>query len=169
MPSGLPHPLPTHALRLTLDEAELVRLAGLLAERLTAGDCIALRGDLGTGKTTFARALVRAVLKEPALDVPSPTFALRQDYGRPEHAVVHFDLYRIADARDLDELGFDETLGCAITVIEWPERAGDVLPHERIEVRLTESAAADRRNVTLTGWGAAAATVAGVEQALAGQ
>ena len=156
-----------HELQVTLDEAALVRLAGLLAARLAAGDCVALSGDLGAGKTTFARALVRAVLGEPALDVPSPTFALRQDYGGPGCTIVHFDLYRIADARELDELGFDETIGNAITVIEWPERAGDALPRERIDLHLTESADVDSRIVTLTGWGAAAATVAGIEQALA--
>ena len=80
-----------------LDEPALVALAGRLARVLVAGDCVALRGDLGAGKTTFARALIRAFVADPALDVPSPTFALRQDYAGPRGAIVHLDLYRITE------------------------------------------------------------------------
>ncbi len=139
-----------------MSETELVRLARDLAGVLIAGDCVALRGDLGAGKTTFARALVRGLLDDPAHDVPSPTFALRQDYAGSRGAVVHLDLYRVTDVRELDELGFEESAPRAITIIEWPERAEAALPPARFEVQLQNGSRADVRHVTLTGIGTAA-------------
>lgn len=138
-----------------LSETELEQLAWNVAGELVVGDCVALRGALGAGKTTFARALVRALLNDLAHDVPSPTFALRQDYASPRGAVVHLDLYRITDASELDELGFEESAPRAITIIEWPERAEAALPPARFEVRLQNGSRADVRHVTLTGFGGA--------------
>jgi N-acetylmuramate 1-kinase len=155
---------PTKAplLAVTLSETQLQELAVSLAGVLVPGDCVALRGALGAGKTTFARALVRALLNDPAHDVPSPTFALRQDYAGPRGAVVHLDLYRVTDVRELDELGFEESAPQAITIIEWPERAEAALPPARFEVRLQNGSRADVRHVTLTGFGAAAPRVSHV-------
>ena len=134
-----------------LDESALGALAGRLARVLVAGDCVALRGDLGAGKTSFARALIRAFVADPALDVPSPTFALRQDYAGPRGAIVHLDLYRITEPRDLDEIGFEDTLVNAVTVVEWPERAGAALPAARIDIALTDTPSSETRRVTIRG------------------
>ncbi len=139
-----------------LDEVGLIHFAHAMAAVLAPGDCVALRGQLGMGKTTFARALVRALLRDPALDVPSPTFALRQDYSSALGQVVHFDLYRISEPCELDELGFADALETSITVIEWPERAEADLPEDRFEMNLTTAPLADTRQVILRGYGAVA-------------
>ncbi|GHU02390.1 hypothetical protein FACS1894186_6970 [Alphaproteobacteria bacterium] len=94
---------------------------------------VALRGELGAGKSVFARAFVRYFL--PEADVPSPTFTLVQPYQPPDGAlpVWHFDLYRLKSPEELVELGWDEALR-GIVLVEWPERAGDFLPDDRIDV-----------------------------------
>lgn len=145
----------TPPLTLTLDEAGLERLAAALGRVLKPGCCIALWGDLGAGKTTFARALIRALLADPAHEVPSPTFALRQDYASARGAIVHFDLYRVTDPSELEELGFDEAMASAITLVEWPDRAGTLLPPGCITIALATATSADARTVTLSGLPAA--------------
>ncbi len=112
------------------------------------GDCLALHGDLGAGKSTLARALIRCMADDPALDVPSPTFTLVQSY-RLRIALAHFDLYRIADPAELVELGLDEALAEGAVLVEWPERAGAELPADTIHIRLGEEA--DGRRVSFDG------------------
>jgi tRNA threonylcarbamoyl adenosine modification protein YjeE len=143
-----------------LSEAELQAFAADVAAVLLPGDCVALRGDLGAGKSTFARALIRAFLGDPGHDVPSPTFALRQDYAGPRGSIAHFDLYRLTAASELDELGFDETLATAISIVEWPERAASLLPREHLEVALTEGASTEARLIEIGGSGRAVGAVA---------
>lgn len=109
------------------DEAATIRFGEDMALALKRGDCVALSGDLGAGKTTFARALIRAIADDEALEVPSPTFTLVQTYAL-KLPVAHFDLYRIADAAEIDELGFDEALADGICLVEWPEKGEGVLP-----------------------------------------
>jgi N-acetylmuramate 1-kinase len=152
------HPI---GLALELAEAELLQLAKAFSSLLVRGDCVALQGDLGAGKTTFARTLVRAFLSDPAHDVPSPTFALRQDYRGARGDIAHFDLYRLSDARELDELGFDEGLEHRITLVEWPERAVSSLPPDRFELQLSAGSQPDVRHVALNGLGRAAARATG--------
>ena len=105
------------------DEAATTAFAAAIAPLLRPGDLVALSGDLGAGKTTFARALIRALAGNPVLEVPSPTFTLVQTYGEARIPVSHFDLYRLADGSELDELGLDDALASGIALVEWPERA----------------------------------------------
>src|SRR5512145_1480281 len=143
-----------------LDEAGSMRLAELIALQIRRGDAIALSGDLGAGKTTLARALIGALLGEGAPEVPSPTFALQQTYATPRLAVSHFDFYRLSGLEEAAELGFEEALDAGAVIVEWPERAASLLPADRIEVTLSETASPDRRLVTVHGIGAAAARAA---------
>lgn len=115
-------------------EAATVELGQDLALAFQAGDCLALWGDLGAGKSTLCRALLRALADDPDLEVPSPTFTLVQSYEL-RLPVSHFDLYRLADVSELDELGFDEALATGICLVEWPDRAGRALPKDRIDIR----------------------------------
>lgn len=102
------------------------KLAKAFAPILTNGDVIALRGDLGAGKTEFARALLREL--GAAGDIPSPTFTLVQTYDLPKLRVSHFDLYRLKSENELDELGWDDATADGAVLVEWPERAGSRLP-----------------------------------------
>ncbi|CAD7049410.1 tRNA (adenosine(37)-N6)-threonylcarbamoyltransferase complex ATPase subunit type 1 TsaE [Pseudorhizobium endolithicum] len=130
------------------DEAATIQLGEDLALALRPGDCLALSGDLGAGKSTLARSLLRAVADDDGLEVPSPTFTLVQSYGL-RIPVSHFDLYRLGDSSELDELGFDEALASGICLVEWPEMAHELLPASRITLRLEHRA--DGRLATLTG------------------
>lgn len=102
-----------------------------------AGDVIALKGDLGAGKSTLARALIRALADDANLEVPSPTFTLVQSY-ETRVPVDHFDLYRLSTPDELDELGLDDALAQGVVLVEWPERAGDRLPENALWVDLAE-------------------------------
>ncbi len=117
------------------DERSTDRLGEDLALALRAGDCLALSGDLGTGKSSLARALLRAMADDEELEVPSPTFTLVQSYDL-RIPVSHFDLYRLGDPGELTELGFDEALQNGICLVEWPEMAEGDLPVDRINLRL---------------------------------
>ena len=122
---------------MTLDLPDLAAteaLARRIAPHLRAGQVIALEGGLGAGKTSFARALVSALLGEPT-DVPSPTYTLVQTYDGPDFPIYHFDLYRLDDPADLDELGWEDTLD-GLALIEWPGKAGARLPAWRMTISL---------------------------------
>ncbi|HJS31513.1 MAG TPA: tRNA (adenosine(37)-N6)-threonylcarbamoyltransferase complex ATPase subunit type 1 TsaE [Alphaproteobacteria bacterium] len=141
-------------------ESELPDLVATeaLARRLAAvarvGDVIAVSGGLGAGKTAFARAFIRARAgDESALEVPSPTFTLVQVYELPTAPVWHFDLYRLVDPEDAWEIGLEEALAEAITLIEWPERLGPLLPVERLDVALLSGRSANSRRVRVAGHG----------------
>lgn len=134
--------------RLSLPGLEAVdRLGRAIAARLQPGDVVALRGDLGAGKTTLARAILAALGHEG--DVPSPTFTLVQSYDLKDMAIAHFDLYRLKTPDEIVELGFDDTLLAGAALIEWPEQAEPYLPDERLDVRLD----AEPRQVHLDGHG----------------
>jgi tRNA threonylcarbamoyladenosine biosynthesis protein TsaE len=154
------------------DEAATARLARSLAALARNGDVIALVGELGSGKTAFARAFINALPRPEAApertrehaqeraqepvepeEVPSPTFTLLQTYERAPAPVWHFDLYRLARPDEVYELGFEEALGDGILVIEWPERLGPLLPAERLELRFDFAGRAEARRVSLTGTG----------------
>jgi tRNA threonylcarbamoyladenosine biosynthesis protein TsaE len=132
------------------DEAATIRLGQGLAGLARPGDVVALGGTLGVGKTTLARAFIRA-LTTPDEEVPSPTFTLVQTYDTDAGVVWHFDLYRIERPGDAFELGLDDALADGITLIEWPERLGPLLPRRRLDVVL-EAGAGSGRRARLTGW-----------------
>src|ERR1051325_1487247 len=115
------------------------RLAADLASILKAGDLVTLSGDLGAGKTAFARALIRHLAGDETLDVPSPTFTLVQTYALPRFTVVHADLYRVAHSGELAELGVDEAADNAVVLLEWPDRAAEVLPADRLDIAFTRA------------------------------
>ncbi len=123
-------------------EAAMASLATALAAVLRPGDTIALSGDLGAGKSTFARALIRAL--GWGGEVPSPTFTLVQSYDPPDVRVPvwHVDLYRLAGPDDADALGLFET--DAALVIEWPERLGGRLPADALHLTISGSGDAPR-------------------------
>jgi tRNA threonylcarbamoyladenosine biosynthesis protein TsaE len=139
--------------RLLANEAETGELAGRLAAIVGAGDIIALRGDLGAGKTALARAFVRAYGRADE-EVPSPTFTLLQVYEPSEAsapAVWHFDLFRVSSPEDALELGIEEAFASAITLIEWPERLGALLPARRLELGLAPGGDPESRRLRIRG------------------
>jgi tRNA threonylcarbamoyladenosine biosynthesis protein TsaE len=117
-------------------EEDTARLAAIIAAEAKAGNIYALHGDLGAGKTCFARGFIRA-LAGVDIDVPSPTFTLVQTYDTPRGTVCHFDLYRLKSPEDVLEIGWDDALAEAICLIEWPDRAGAFLPPGRTDITLS--------------------------------
>jgi tRNA threonylcarbamoyladenosine biosynthesis protein TsaE len=132
----------------TLDATEaLARRVGAL---LRPGDAVLLSGPLGAGKSAFARALLRDLAGDPALDVPSPSFTLVQSYETPLGLVHHYDLWRVEPGPDLRELGLDEALR-DITLIEWPDRLGSQAPADALWMTITPLPDGTRR-ARLAGW-----------------
>ena len=114
------------------DEAATAALAARISALAAAGDIIALKGDLGAGKTTFARGFIRA--RGGLEEVPSPTFTLVQIYELGSAAVWHFDLYRVTSPEEAWELGIEDAFAEGISLIEWPERLGPLMPPRRLEI-----------------------------------
>jgi tRNA threonylcarbamoyladenosine biosynthesis protein TsaE len=133
-------------------ESETSALAARIAGVAKAGDVIALHGELGSGKTSLARGFIRARGRGDE-EVPSPTFTLVEvyEFSDDKPAVWHFDLYRLTRSEDVYELGFEEALGGAVLLIEWPKRLGPLLPRERLDVELSAGASAKARRVRLCG------------------
>src|SRR5262245_45875900 len=119
------------------DEHATYRLMVDIASALEPGDFVTLSGDLGAGKTTFVRALIRYLGGDTNIEVPSPTFTLMQVYDLPQFPLVHADFYRLADAAELAELGFEDLPEGAVVLLEWPDRAAGLLPRDRIDIALT--------------------------------
>lgn len=116
---------------------------------LRPGDVVALRGELGAGKSELARAVIRA-RAGAAIEVPSPTFTLIQLYPLADLLIGHADLYRLGSADELDILGLDELLAEGALLVEWPERAEGRLPAPPLLLELGETAAPDGRVLTIT-------------------
>jgi tRNA threonylcarbamoyladenosine biosynthesis protein TsaE len=135
------------------DQEATERLGRAVAARLRAGEAVCLYGPLGAGKSTLARALVRALTDE-ATEVPSPTFTLVQTYAGRTFPVAHFDLYRIERADEAYEIGLDEALETGAVVIEWPERLGQALPPDRLAIHLARGDSAEARTAQTLGFGA---------------
>jgi tRNA threonylcarbamoyladenosine biosynthesis protein TsaE len=145
------------------DLAATAGLAKALAARAVLRDVVALWGGLGAGKTTFARAFIQARPGGDAVtEVPSPTFTLVQVYELPDAPVWHFDLYRLTNAEDAWELGIEEALATGISLIEWPDRLGGLLPAERLDVELQAGAEPTARKARLRGRGGWANRLSGL-------
>src|SRR6266403_2037643 len=144
------------------DEAATAQLMADLALLIGPGDVITLSGDLGAGKTAAARAMIRYLASDEALEVPSPTFTLVQGYDLPSFPLVHADLYRVNDASELEEIGLSPLPEGSAALIEWPERAPGALPADRIDIALSHRPAlgSTARAAEITGFGKAAAQVA---------
>jgi tRNA threonylcarbamoyl adenosine modification protein YjeE len=137
------------------DETATDRLAMDIAISLRPGDLITLSGDLGAGKTTLARGIIRALASDARLEVPSPTFTLLQLYELPRFPVVHADLYRVKTLAELSELGWEEAAEGAAVMVEWPERAAAFIQADRLDVSLSVNAdlPLNARQIHLTGFG----------------
>jgi tRNA threonylcarbamoyl adenosine modification protein YjeE len=144
------------------NETATAHLMADLALLIGPGDVITLSGDLGVGKTAAARAMIRYLAGDDAVEVPSPTFTLAQAYDLPPFPLVHADLYRINDAAELEEIGLSPLPEGTVALIEWPERAASALPHDRIDIALSHRPAlgSTARAAEITGYGKAAAQVA---------
>lgn len=116
------------------DEEETLNFGARLAQMLESGDVVALYGDLGMGKTTLSRGLIKSLIPELE-DVPSPTYTIVQVYEPDAFQLWHFDLYRLDDPSEVIEIGLEEAL-IDVCLIEWPEKAGNYLPQSRLSVTL---------------------------------
>jgi tRNA threonylcarbamoyl adenosine modification protein YjeE len=143
------------------DEQATRRLAIDIASALEAGDVVTLSGDLGAGKTTFARALIRYLAGNPDIEVPSPTFTLMQGYDLPQFQLIHVDLFRLSGSAELTELGFGDLPDDAVVLVEWPDRAAGLLPPNRLDIALTlaPKLKLEFRHARITGYGALAPRV----------
>ncbi len=144
------------------NEAATAHLMADLALLVGPGDVITLSGDLGAGKTAAARAMIRYLAGDDALEVPSPTFTLVQFYELPSFQLLHADLYRVNDPAELEEIGLAPLPDGVVALIEWPERAPAMLPVDRIDIAFSHRPAqgANARAAEITGHGKAAAQVA---------
>jgi N-acetylmuramate 1-kinase len=144
------------------NETATAHLMADLALLIGPGDVITLSGDLGAGKTAAARALIRYLAGDDALEVPSPTFTLAQVYDLPAFPLVHADLYRVNDPLELEEIGLSPLPEGTVALIEWPERAPAALPQDRTDIALSHRPAlgSTARAAEITGYGKAAAQVA---------
>jgi len=134
------------------NEAATAALAARIADLAMPGDVIALSGDLGAGKTAFARAFIRARSGDKDFTVPSPTFTLVQVYEMDRAPIWHFDFYRLRHPDEVRELGLEEALGEGISLIEWPEVAKDLLPAaQTLEIALSPGAAPEERRASASG------------------
>lgn len=131
------------------DDAATARLGAALAQVLRPGDIVVLEGDLGAGKTALARAVIRSLMGDEGMDVPSPSFALVQPYEGRGQVVLHADLYRLAAAGDVSELGlFDDPR--AIVIVEWAERSPEVEAEATVRVALSVPRSGEGRDAEIS-------------------
>ena len=132
------------------DLAATIAFASRIAAIMQPGDAILLEGPLGAGKTEFARAVLRAATRTPALEVPSPTFTLVQSYDTPSGTVHHFDLWRLTGPDGLAELGWDDARD-DIVLVEWPDRLAHLAPDRSLTIRL-DPGIGESRIAHVDGW-----------------
>jgi tRNA threonylcarbamoyl adenosine modification protein YjeE len=129
------------------DDSATSAFGARLAAVLRPGDLVLLDGDLGAGKTAVARAVIRALCNDPGMDVPSPTFALVQPYEANGAPILHADLYRLAEEREIDELGLFDRAD-AIVLVEWPGRAPSLAGMASVSIQIS-SPKSGGRNIAI--------------------
>ena len=131
------------------DDEATAALGAEIAAGLVPGAVVLLEGDLGAGKTALARAIIRSLVGDPDLDVPSPTFALVQPYDGQKGPILHADLYRLGDSREVEELGLlDNDAG--IVLVEWAERSPELVAAATLRIMLAIPPGGEGRVVTLS-------------------
>ena len=131
-------------------EDDTLSFAREFAKELCPGDIVLLEGDLGAGKTAFARAVIQKLHNNPEMAVPSPTFTLVQTYDSPKMEIWHFDLYRLGDPEEIFEIGWEEALSGPLVLVEWPDRLGPYKPENAITISLeTTGNSPDARILTI--------------------
>lgn len=130
-------------------EDETSKLAHQLASKAVSGDVYCLHGDMGMGKSVFARAFIRCLMNDDACEVPSPTFTLVQTYEAETAPIWHFDLYRLESVEEIYEIGWEEALVNNIVLIEWPERLDGLKPAHAIDIKFT-APTNDTREICIT-------------------
>lgn len=135
-----------------LSPDETAAIAVVLAAELEPGDTILLSGDVGAGKTHFARALIQSILPVPE-DVPSPTFTLVQTYETTRGSLWHSDLYRLSSTYEIEELGLFDAFETAICLVEWPDRLGFEAPADALSVNLVATSDTEARDINAS-WSA---------------
>ena len=133
--------------RISNSEKDTAATAQELAQKARAGDVFCLYGDLGAGKSVFARAFIRRLTHEEQ-DVPSPTFTLIQTYDSDKGPIAHFDMYRLEDPEEIFEIGWEDAQQESIVLVEWPQRLGPYLPPVRTDIHITTTAA-ESREITI--------------------
>lgn len=134
----------------TSSEEETIAIATKFAATLPPRAIVLLDGTLGMGKSVFARALIRALVGNPELTVPSPTFTLVQTYDSPKGEIAHFDLYRLKAPEELYEIGWEDAQSNALCLIEWPERLGYLTPKTAIRIHIEGTENNNERKITIT-------------------
>lgn len=138
-------------LKIHLADAEATaNLASILAQNVQSGDTVLLLGEVGAGKTHFARSFIKSLLTVDE-DVPSPTFTLVQTYDTVIGEVWHSDLYRLSAEQEIEELGLFDAMIEAVCLIEWPDRLGSYTPTDALHIELTPSSTLDSR-VLIAKW-----------------
>lgn len=133
----------------TIEETEA--FARQMAESITAPTMILLKGDLGAGKTTFARAFIRHLLGDNNAIVPSPTYTLIQEYETKRGILRHFDLYRITAPEEVFEIGWEDALSNGISLVEWPEKLGYLAPKDTLILAFSSDTSSDtERKIVVT-------------------
>lgn len=131
------------------DENDTLTLARQISPHLMAGDVVLLEGPIGAGKSYFARAMILSLLAEPE-DIPSPTFTLVQTYSTPKFDIWHCDLYRLTTPYEAQELGLEDAFESALCLIEWPDRLGDLAPHDAITIKMGITNIAQERQIVIS-------------------
>jgi len=132
------------------DENASEQFGRSFASNIKQGDIIALYGDLGAGKTTLARAIIRSLLQDENIEIPSPSFAIVQPYENKKISILHVDLYRISDENEIDELGLfdDENI---IILVEWPQNSSHIEAIANWQIYLEIEPSNQARNVKIIG------------------
>lgn len=133
----------------TNSEQETIMVAQEFAATLRPHDIVLLNGDLGLGKSVFSRGIIRALMNNKNIDVPSPTFTLVQTYDTPQGDLYHFDLYRLKTPEELYEIGWEDALHSGIILVEWPERLGFLKPKHYIQIDIKLGTSSDSRFITI--------------------